>query len=61
MANRIIGQSIQRIDAMSKVTGEALYPGDLSKENMLYMKILFSERAHARIRKVESCVPRWTT
>lgn len=54
MADRTIGRSIQRIDALSKVTGEALYPGDLSMTNMLYMKILFSEHAHARIRGIDT-------
>ncbi|MBN1429025.1 MAG: molybdopterin-dependent oxidoreductase [Anaerolineae bacterium] len=53
MATRIIGQSIKRIDAVSKVTGEALYPGDLVIENMLYAKVLFSGRAHARIRAID--------
>lgn len=54
MASPIISQSVRRIDAVSKVTGEALYPGDLSIENMLHMKILFSERAHARIRSIDT-------
>lgn len=54
MADKIIGRSIQRVDAVSKVTGEALYPGDLSMKGMLYMKMLFSERAHARIRSVDT-------
>jgi CO/xanthine dehydrogenase Mo-binding subunit len=54
MASPIISQSVRRIDAVSKVTGEALYPGDLSMENMLHMKILFSERAHARIRSIDT-------
>ena len=53
MANRIIGQRTKRIDAVSKVTGEALYPGDLSMEDMLHMKILFSDRAHARICSID--------
>ncbi|MBN1313208.1 MAG: molybdopterin-dependent oxidoreductase [Anaerolineae bacterium] len=54
MADRIIGQRVRRIDAESKVTGEALYPGDLSMEGMLHMKILFSERAHARICSIDT-------
>jgi CO/xanthine dehydrogenase Mo-binding subunit len=54
MANRIIGQSIRRVDALDKVTGAALYPGDLSMENMLHAKILFSERAHARIKAIDT-------
>jgi len=48
----IIGQSFPRIDARSRVTGEALYPGDLSMKGMLFMKILFAERPHARIKSI---------
>ncbi len=47
-----IGQSFPRIDARSRVTGEALYPGDLSMKGMLFMKILFAERPHARIKGI---------
>lgn len=54
MATRIIGQSMQRRDARGKVTGETLYPGDLEMPGMLHMKILFSERAHARILSLDT-------
>ncbi|HLV44052.1 MAG TPA: xanthine dehydrogenase family protein molybdopterin-binding subunit [Aggregatilineales bacterium] len=54
MATRIVGQSMHRVDAHGKVTGEALYPGDLEMEGMLHMKILFSERAHARILSIDT-------
>lgn len=54
MATRIVGQSMPRVDAHGKVTGEALYPGDLEMEGMLHMKILFSERAHARILSIDT-------
>ena len=49
MQTRSVGQSITRIDALGKVTGETLYSGDLSMPDMLFMKILFAERPHARI------------
>ncbi len=48
-----IGQSIPRIDAPDKVTGEALYSGDLVRPGMLHMKILFSARAHARVKSID--------
>lgn len=48
-----IGQSSLRVDALSKVTGAAPYPGDLAMEDMLHMKILFAERPHARIKRVD--------
>ena len=50
----ILGQSIRRLDAPAKVTGEAPYPGDFDMENQLYMKIRFSDRAHARILSIDT-------
>src|SRR5512135_3303155 len=49
MTSHFIGQSIPRVDAPGKVTGETLYPGDISMPGMLHMKIMFSSKAHARI------------
>ena len=48
----VIGSSVQRSDAKGKVTGETLSPGDINLPGQLYMKILFSDRPHAVIRKV---------
>ena len=45
----VIGESIKRIDARGKVTGETAYPGDIDIEGQLWMRIKFSERAHARV------------
>ncbi len=50
--NNIVGKSIERIDAVGKVKGEALYPGDISMGNQVYMKVLYSGRPHAIIRKL---------
>ena len=52
--HNVIGKSVPRDDARSKVTGQALYPGDLTMPGMLYMKILFAERPHARIRSIDT-------
>ncbi|HEX8993098.1 MAG TPA: xanthine dehydrogenase family protein molybdopterin-binding subunit [Anaerolineales bacterium] len=49
-----VGQSIPRNDARSKVTGQAAYSGDLSMEGMLFMKILFAERPHARVKSIDT-------
>ena len=49
-----VGKSLPRIDARGKVTGETPYSGDLSREGMLHMKILFAGRPHARILKVDT-------
>ena len=49
-----IGQSVKRVDAVSKVTGAALYPGDIDLPGQLWMKILFAGRPHARIRAIDT-------
>lgn len=49
-----IGQSVHRIDAFGKVTGETPYPGDIDLEGQLWMKIRFSDRVHARITAIDT-------
>jgi CO/xanthine dehydrogenase Mo-binding subunit len=49
-----IGQSVPRIDARDKVTGAALYSGDLVRPEMLHMKTLFAGRPHARVLKINT-------
>lgn len=48
-----IGQSIARVDARAKVTGEARYPADFRALDALHAKILFAGRPHARILNVD--------
>ncbi len=50
----MIGQSLPRVDAHSKVTGQARYPGDIDLPGQLWMKILFAGRPHARIRRLDT-------
>lgn len=50
----VVGQSVIRIDAVGKVTGETLYPGDINLPNQAYMKILFANRPHAIIKKLDT-------
>jgi len=50
----IVGQSVARMDARAKVTGEAKYPGDFVMENMLHAKILFAGRPHARVLSINA-------
>jgi CO/xanthine dehydrogenase Mo-binding subunit len=50
----VIGKSIQRIDALGKVTGETLYPGDVNLPNQAFMKILFAARPHAIIHSIDT-------
>src|SRR3972149_3449588 len=54
MSNHSVGKSLPRIDALDKVTGKTLYPGDLSKKGMLCMKVLFAERPHARVKSIRT-------
>ncbi|MCC6896397.1 MAG: xanthine dehydrogenase family protein [Anaerolineae bacterium] len=49
-----IGDNIKRIDAVGKVTGETPYPGDIDMPGQLWMKIRFSDRAHARVVAIDS-------
>ncbi|MFO7170202.1 MAG: aldehyde oxidase, partial [Chloroflexota bacterium] len=50
----LIGASIQRPDALGKVTGAARYPGDLVRPGMLHLKVVFARRPHARILKIDT-------
>jgi CO/xanthine dehydrogenase Mo-binding subunit len=49
----VVGQSVVRVDAVSKVKGEALFPGDINLPDQAYMKILFAGRPHAVIRSLD--------
>ena len=53
MKSHIIGQSINRRDTYTKVTGSAKYPGDFYDPDQLIMKILFSEKPHAIVKSVD--------
>jgi len=49
-----IGKSLTRLDVKDKVTGEALYPGDINKPNQAYLKILFAHRPHAIVKSIDT-------
>jgi CO/xanthine dehydrogenase Mo-binding subunit len=51
---KALGQNITRIDAAGKVTGETAYPGDINLDGQLWMKIRYSDRAHARVVAVDT-------
>ncbi len=50
----VIGRSVLRLDGHAKVTGRALYTGDLSVPGMFPGLILRSTTAHARLRAVRT-------
>jgi CO/xanthine dehydrogenase Mo-binding subunit len=54
MKGHAIGQRVFRPDALDKVTGRARFPGDLYMEGMLYIKVRFSDRAHARLLSIDT-------
>lgn len=49
---RTVGDSIKRVDAQGKVTGEAKYPGDFQFADQLWTKVLFAHRPHALIHSI---------
>ena len=51
---RVIGKSVERVDARAKVTGEALFPGDINLPGQAYMKVLFAGRPHAIVRAIDT-------
>jgi len=48
-----IGEPVVRIDAVDKASGAAAYADDLCFENMLYTRVLRSERPHAEILSID--------
>lgn len=49
-----VGKSLQRIDAVDKVTGSAKYAGDIRLEKMLHAGLLRSPHAHARVIRIDT-------
>lgn len=54
MRGNFVGQNVQKVDAVAKVTGQAKYAPDLYAENMLYMRILRAPHPHAIIKKIDA-------
>src|SRR3954451_13391718 len=50
----VVGKPVTRIDADEKVTGEAVYGYDLVLPNMVYGKVLFSTKGHAKIKRLNT-------
>jgi len=51
---KIVGNPVERVDAIGKVTGQTLFPGDVNLPEQAYMKILFSNQVHARITRLDT-------
>ena len=50
----VVGRSIPRIDAVGKVTGQALYASDYYLPGMLHLKLVRSTQAHACVSLVDT-------
>lgn len=53
MSRKYVGKSVERIDGVEKVTGEAMYVHDIQLPGMLYAKIKTSPYAHAYIKSID--------
>ena len=49
----IVGKESKRVDTFDKITGEALYAGDLKFPGLLYAKVKHSPHAKAKIKKID--------
>jgi xanthine dehydrogenase molybdenum-binding subunit len=53
MSLKIVGKSVQRLDAIEKVTGRARYSEDFFERDMLVGKVLRSPHAHALVKRID--------
>ncbi|MFX1265936.1 MAG: xanthine dehydrogenase family protein molybdopterin-binding subunit, partial [Promethearchaeota archaeon] len=49
----VVGKRVPRVDALSKVTGKAVYSGDITLPGMLHGKVCRSPHPHAIIRHLD--------
>ncbi|MFQ5886319.1 MAG: xanthine dehydrogenase family protein molybdopterin-binding subunit [Anaerolineae bacterium] len=52
MSNKVVGQSVPKIDAATKVRGQRKFPQDFNMKGQLYAKVVWSEYPHARVLKI---------
>ncbi|HEX7228737.1 MAG TPA: hypothetical protein VF353_13280, partial [Candidatus Binatia bacterium] len=50
---RSVGIPSPRVESEQKVEGKAVYAGDMALPGMLWVKVLRSPVAHARIKKID--------
>jgi CO/xanthine dehydrogenase Mo-binding subunit len=53
-SRKVVGVSVPRVDAEEKVTGRAVYTGDIALPGMVFGKVLRSPLAHARIASIDT-------
>lgn len=49
-----VGKSVHKVDAHQKVTGQAKFAADLTMPDMLHLKLVYSEKPHARITRLDT-------
>ena len=49
-----LGEAVVKPDAHGKVTGEAIYAGDIADAEMLHAKVVFTDEVHARIASLDT-------
>ncbi|HCI86515.1 MAG TPA: hypothetical protein DHV68_06680, partial [Dehalococcoidia bacterium] len=51
---KVIGKSPIRHDGLDKVTGRAIYGGDVKAPGLIWGEVLRSPHAHARIKRIDT-------
>lgn len=51
---KVLGKKVERVDAFERLTGQAKYASDVYLPSMLYVKILRSPHAHARVKSLDA-------
>jgi len=51
---KYVGTSVRRNDGLEKVTGHMKYTGDLKMDGMLFAAVVTSDRAHARVKGIDT-------
>ena len=49
-----MANGVRRFDAPGKATGRLMFPGDIRRPGLLFGKILRSDIAHGRIRRIHT-------
>ena len=52
--HRVVGKSVPRIDGVEKVTGKAIYAGDIRFPNMLIAGSVYSPVPHCRVKDIDT-------
>src|SRR5262245_50293764 len=60
-ARTLIGQPVERAEALRFLRGDGVFIDDIKRESMLHAVVLRSSVAHGRIRRIDSTAARGTT